>query len=78
MTVLKNVKQKGLSPKLTIDLVVSVVAFVLLAAGIDLDETTSAALAKVLGFVAGIIVGPGSVVVPAGQMEAAVLGGRKN
>lgn len=58
-----DTRQVGVSPKLIADLVVSVVTFAVLAAGLELDEATSAAIAKVAGFIVGAIVGPGKVVV---------------
>lgn len=57
-------RQKGLSPKLVADFIVSVVAFVLLAvAGLDVNEdpVTLAFLAKAAGSIAGVLVGPGRV-----------------
>lgn len=60
------VAQKGLSPKLLADLIVSAAAFVLLALlGVDLehDPVLAAAIAKAAGFLAGALVGPGRVVV---------------
>lgn len=56
-------KQKGLSPKLIADALTSIIMFVLLKYGVDVDPTTSAALAKIIGFGAGVAIGPGNVVV---------------
>lgn len=55
-------KQRGLSPKLLTDLIVSVLTYLALNFGVELDEETSAAVAKVVGFLAGVLVGPGDVV----------------
>ena len=59
------VKQKGLSPKLVADLIVSVAAFAALALfGFDVnsDPVIAGFIAKGAGFIAGVIVGPGRVV----------------
>lgn len=59
-------KQKGLSPKLIADLIVTVSAFAALAfLGVDIekDPILAAAIAKGAGFLAGVIAGPGRVVV---------------
>ena len=60
------VAQKGVSPKLIADLIVTVGTFAALAfLGLDLekDPVLAAALAKGAGFLAGVIAGPGRVVV---------------
>lgn len=57
------IAQKGISPKLLADLIVSVLTFLLTYFGVELDPTLSAAIAKLAGFAAGAIVGPGRVVV---------------
>lgn len=58
-------RQKGFSPKLLADLVVSVVTFAVAYFGVELDPALSAAIAKAVGLLAGVIVGPGDVeVVP--------------
>ena len=56
------IAQKGLSPKLLADLLVSVATFALLALlGIDVEKDPI--LAKGAGFLAGVLIRPGRVVV---------------
>jgi hypothetical protein len=54
-------RQNGISPKLLADFVVSAISFVALYFGVDLDPEVAAALAKVVGFIAGYVTGPGNV-----------------
>lgn len=56
-------KTKGISPKVLADLFVSFVAFALTAGVIEIDPVLAATISKLLGSLAGVIAGPGNVVV---------------
>lgn len=56
-------EQKGLSPKLLADIATSIVLYVILAVGLEVDKDVSAAIAKVIGFAVGAVFKPGRVVV---------------
>jgi hypothetical protein len=64
-TVRTALRQHGISPKLVADLLTSIVAFAVTYFGIDLDPVLSAGIAKGVGFIAGFLVGPGTVEVAA-------------
>ena len=51
----------GISPKVIIDAVVSVVAFLMLKYGIELDAEYAALIAKGVGTLGGVAAGPGEV-----------------
>ena len=61
LVVRKALKQRGISPKLIADLLTTIVSFAVTYYGIELDAEVAAAVSKAIGFLAGVIVGPGTV-----------------
>lgn len=58
---------KGLSPKVAADFIVTVLAFVFANFAINIDPEYAAAVAKVLGSLAGYLASPGQVVTNVGD-----------
>lgn len=59
--------QKGLSPKVVADFIVTVAAFAFANFAINIDPEYAAAAAKVLGSFAGYLTPPGQVVTNVGE-----------
>lgn len=56
-----KVKTVGVSPKVIVDALVSVIAYLLTAGVIDIDPALAAAISKALGSLAAVIASPGAV-----------------
>lgn len=58
---MKATKQVGASPKLVVDLVTTIIAFLITKYAAGLDPVTAAAISKGLGTLAGVFAPPGTV-----------------
>lgn len=61
MTTLTKTKTKGISPKVLLDLLVTIVSFILTYYAIDLDPEVAALISKALGTGAGVLASPGTI-----------------